>query len=967
MDANGTHFYLLLGQNDWGQCIDADTGIALGDAWRSSPLNEELTNFGWDDSRVELTLQPRLFQFVAAPKDTAPDLSQRRGAGRDRYGNWYWISDASNEILVNSAGTGMTSHFWSAGDTMRQHAEMGIRKGAFHAKQTAAPPPLQLAGLVVTEDHYLIAGVLQPAGLLVFDLHAGGPPQQLLWPAGVPFAPFDMAAMPGGGAWILDRVHKCYWALDRSLNFITRAQVEPSTAAPTTLFQPQHNAPPRSTIAPPSYTARTLEAAFPLALNDPIAIEALPDCSVLILDHVPGSAFSSIYRYVFAEQRGSVSTEIMQDLIEPDLQVTFRLHGYDIAFVPEHASVGAIDTPDGSGLVPDRLYVVADSGNQAYAFDLSLENGQLVMLPPPQLYYYPLRLFGGKGLVAAASLVYYDLADRWLALVGQARARYVEEATLFTPVNATGELAARPAFDGRTPDCTWHRLMLDASIAPGSQVQVWSRAANDEAALESTHWQAEPNLYRRGDGSELPFVPQSQSTHSGTWELLFQHAQGRYLQLKLTLSGNIRSTPRIRAMRIYYPRFSYLENYLPAVYREDDQSASFLDRFLANVEGFNTALEDKIAAVRVLFTVNNAPAEALEWLASWYGVFLDPTWSEAQQRLFLKHAMDFFRWRGTLRGLMMALRLAFEDCADESIFTDAGQTTTAGLYQIRIVEAYRTRFAPGVVYGDPTDMVGLRPVDAPVRWIPRLGQANLVQRFGDTVKNYLVPQVRDALYRQGAPGSVVTDYPIVAPADPTERNVWEQASRKVLGFVPAAQVYSAGDTQLWQDFLQRRYRRVDTLNAAHGITVTDFPQMPLYSVLPLDGAALQDWYQFESVILPMRQTAHRFTVLLPVTSTEDANNAEQQQRRALAQRIIDLEKPAHTAYEVKFFWAFFRIGEARLGSDTLIGRGSRAPELFPPLALGRDHLGESFLTPGHPYDVQDRFVLGRDRIESPER
>lgn len=964
MDANGTHFHLLLGQNDWEQCIDADTGVALGDAWSSSPFNEQMTNFGWDDARVELTLQPRLFQFVAAPKDTAPELSQRRGAGRDRYGNWYWISDASNEILVNSAGTGTTSHFWSASDIVRQHVEMGVRKGAFHAKNVAAaPPPLQLAGLVVTEDHYLVAGVMEPAGLLIFDLHAGAAPQQVLWPPGVPFVPFDMAPMPNGGAWILDRVHKCYWALDRSLNLVTPAPMNQPVAAQANIFQSQQNGPPRATIAPSWRDAEAMEAAFPLALNDPIAIEALPDCSVLILDHVPGSAFSSIYRYVFAQQQGSVSTECMQDLIEPDLQAAFRLHGYDMAFVPEHISAGAIDTPDGAGLVPDRLYVVADSGNQAYAFNLSLENGQLVMLPPTQLYYYPLRLFGGKGLVAAASLVYYDFTDRWLALVGQARSRYVEEATLLTPLNAPGAPGARTAFDGRIPDCTWHRLMLDASISPDTEVQVWSRAANDEATLQGAAWQTEPDLYRRGDGSELPFAPQSQSTHSGTWELLFQHAQGRYLQLKLTLSGNMRSTPRIRAMRVYYPRFSYLEHYLPAVYREDDQSASFLDRFLANIEGFNTAIEDKIAAVRVLFTVYSAPAEALEWLASWYGVFLDPAWSEAQQRLFLKHAMDFFRWRGTLRGLLMALRLAFEDCADESIFTDPGGTTTAGLYQIRIIEAYRTRFTPGVVYGDPTDMVGLRPVDAPLRWIPRLGQANLVQRFGDTVKNYLVPQVRDALPGQSVTGGVVTGYPIVAPTDPTERSVWEQASLKVLGFVPAAQVDSAEDTQLWQDFLQRRYRRVDALNAAHGITVADFAQMPLYSALPLDGAALQDWYQFEAIILPMRRGAHQFTVLLPVTSTEDANSPEQQQRRDLAQRIIDLEKPAHTTYQVKFFWAFFRIGEARLGSDTLIGRGSRAPELFPPMVLGQDHLGESFLAAGHPYNVQDRFVLGRDRIE----
>jgi phage tail-like protein len=962
MDANGTRFHLLLGQDDWAQCKDADTAIQLDDAWNGSPTSAEATNFGWDDAPKELTLQPRLFQFVAAPKDTPAQLGQRRGAGRDSYGNWYWVGDSKREVLVNSSGTGVTSHFWSADDTVEQPTVTGVQKGAFHPKESVAPPhPLQLAGLTVTEDHYLVVGVLEPAGLLIFDLHAGGGPQQVLWPAGEPFVPFDMAPMHGGGAFILDRVHKCYWALDRSLNIMTGPQVAAaSVPGEISLFQPKDAGIAPLTVSPPSQAAGV---ALPLALNDPIAIEGLPDCSVLILDHVPGSPFSSIYRYVFAQQYGMVSTALMKDVIEQDRQATFRLHGYDIAFVPEHPPLDAIEVLDSTALVPDRLYVVSDDGNQAYAFNLSLEGEQLVMTLPSHLYYYPMRLFGGKGLVASATLAYYDYGDSWIPLVGQARSRYVEEATLLTPLNANGVAGKRSAFDGSLPDCTWHRLLFDASIPSGTQVQIWSRAANSEGDLEKLPWQAEPPLYQRNDGSELPFAQSSRVGNTGTWELLFQQAQGRYLQLKLKLSSNARSTPHIRAMRIYFPRFSYLDHYLPALYREDSHSASFLDRFLANVEGFNTAIEDKIVAVRSLFNICSTPAGALEWLANWFGVFLDPAWSEAKQRLFLKHAMGFFRWRGTMRGLQMALRLALEDCVDESIFTDAAQESMQELYSIRIVEAYRTRFAPGVVFGDPTDLEGLRPTPPLVRWVPQLGRARLVQDFDAAVQEHLVPSIRNTLLRQGITVKVATDYPISPPADSLDRGVWGQASRKVLGFVPAAQVDSATDTQIWQDFLQRRYRRVDALNTAHQVAVSDFTEMPLYAQLPLDGAALQDWYQFETIVLPMRKAAHRFTVLLPVDSTEEANSPQQLQRRELARRIIELEKPAHTSFEVKFYWAFFRIGEARLGLDTLMNSGSRAPQLFPPLTLGRDSLGESFLAPGHPYNVADRFVLGRDRLE----
>ena len=39
--------------------------------------------------------------------------------------------------------------------------------------------------------------------------------------------------------------------------------------------------------------------------------------------------------------------------------------------------------------------------------------------------------------------------------------------------------------------------------------------------------------------------------------------------------------------------------------------------------------------------------------------------------------------------------------------------------------------------------------------------------------------------------------------------------------------------------------------------------------------------------------------------------------------IVDIEKPAHTDFEVKPYWALFQVGTARLWFDTVIGEGSR--------------------------------------------
>ncbi len=964
MDANGTRFHLLLGKDDWSSCTDTSDihrPVILGDAWKA----DDISALAWDAERMELTLQPLLLPVPA--QGTLYQPEQRRGSARDRYGNWYWIDQTKQELLVSPVGTGTTTHFWSAADGLQRIPTP--TPGSFQPMQSKpSPSALQLGGLTVTTDHYLVVGVIDPAGLLIFDLYAGGSPRQVYWPEGVPFVPFDMAPHPCGGVWILDRVAKQYWALDRLFYVMTQGQANSSPSSqPHGIFQPQDGSSSNTASHPiPSVLKITNSDALPLTAHDPIALEALPDGTVLIIDSNPGHSFSLIYRYHFAQQLGNpVSTEAMKDLIEKDKQPLFHLRGYDFAFVPEHTN------PSDRTPVSDRLYIVSEEGNQSYAFTLSLQGEQLIMQPHRE--YLPMRLFAGKGLVAAETQPYYDLTDRWIPLIEQPRPLYALNATLHTPpssLSISGAISGatlssnlRPAFDGRTPDCVWHRLMLDACIPLGAQVQVWSRTADDQAGLATKGWQQEPPLYKRSDGSELPFVNQSSSGYD-TWELLLQQARGRYLQIQLRLSGNRRTTPHIRALRIYYPRFSYLEHYLPAIYREDKSSASFLERFLANIEGFFTTIEDKIANVQLLFTVASTPPETLEWLANWFGVALDPSWGEVKQRLFLKHAMDFFRYRGTIRGLRMALRLALEDCPDETIFTD---TTEQRLQQVRIVEKYRTRYAPGVVFGDPSELAGPRLVMPMQRWNPQQGRATLLLRYADFLQQLLQQSRRVAEFPLNAQDAWQQFAQEVLGIDPSTvtsqtqdwqsrvQSAWQQFTYDTLGFVPTAlpgnQVYE----QRWQQFLLHRYGSVSNLNTAYSSNVSDFAQVALFAVLPSDGAPLLDWYQFEAIVLTMYNTAHRFTVLLPSVDLETI--AEQQRRQDLVQRIIDLEKPAHTTFEVKFYWAFFRVGEARLGEDTLLDQGSRVPQLMTPMTLGQAYLSESYIASGHP---QDRTILGRD-------
>lgn len=922
MDANQTRYQLLLGHDDWSACQDGDLGTVLAQEWASAPPHR--SQLDWDPERQELTLKPRLFMFRPPPKDNPPRPEDRRGAGRDRYGNWYWIDASRGQVLVTSAGSGGTTVFWP----VAQAPAVPDRTGSFQRLDPApARPDPIYSGLAVTADHYLVVGIITPSqsgGLLVFDLHAGGGPQTLAWPAGVSFVPFDISPRPGGGVWILDRLNKRLWGLDRRLNPTGPA---PAPAGPDA-FQPLGGGTPHSSAPLPYPPGFSLPVSSPVEASDPIAVETLPDDSALILDRVPDGCFSSVGLYRRGQLVGQpVSFAVSAGLVETPDGDPFCLHGHDLAFVGEHV------TADGEAQL-DRIYVAAADGNQAIAFNISLgpasplaEDDQLILVPLKD--YFPMRLYAGGGLVAAGDQAYYDFSNgknapvRWVPLVAQPRPRYSELGTLDTMLQAGDAAGGRPAFDGRIPDCTWHRLDLDGCIPPGTAVQIWSRAANTQAELAQSQWRPEPQPYLRRDGSELPYLARVKpKPGEGTWELLLQQARGRYLQVRLQLSGNGRSSPRLRALRAYYPRFSYLEHYLPATYRQDPLSADFLDRFLANFEGFYTAIEDRIAAVQVLFDLRTVPPEALEWLASFYGIVFDPAWNTAQQYLLVKYAMQFFQYRGTIPGLQMVLYLALNAIPDEavvaSVFNSGDPEKALDLCGVRIVERFRTRQAPAVVFGDPSS-VGTTLGG---------GQAKVAFR---------------------------------PPAN------WQLAPGEV-GYLPSLNLSGLDPDVVqsaWQDFLLRRYRQVNVLNRAHGSYWNTFSRVPMPGYLPFVGSLTRDWYLFENVVLAMHRTAHRFTVMLPASRDLEADSPEHQRRLDLVRRIVELEKPAHTIFDVRFYWAMFRIGEARLGLDTLVDLGGRNPALMPGMILGQGHLSEGALAPGHPQDVKNRSVLGRDRLSPP--
>jgi phage tail-like protein len=919
VDANGTHFHLVLGRDDW-----------LGPGASVEPTDALV----WHEPDHTLRFAQVPFDVPERESNRRVSLGDRRGAAIDRYGNVYWIGSAHDRVLVQPAGSREVHTFWPADDPCLPPAADDFVEVA-----PAEPEPQRLSGLAVSHAHHLVVGLPDLPGVLVFDLHGGGPPIVVDWPE--PFSPIDLAACPDGGAWVLDGTFEPgasrLWRLDAGFRVEDLANVgAPQEPEPT--FVPADGPGTGTGGDAPAHTPPLVGRPLTLTTTHAVAIVTLPDGSALVLDR-GGDGDPVLVRHLVD---GAVG--------EP---LAFAIPGgapVDLAYLPDEEGEGVAGT----------AFVVGEQGDQTIAFALDAAASGLTRL----VRYLPMRLFSGKALVAGRGRVHYDLGDRWLPLVDRRHPRYRTQATLVLGLAGAGPAdgSADGPFDAGEPGTVWHRLAIDARSPAGTSLRVEARAADDLAGLDAAPWRPQPPVYRRAGESEVAYhrFGERDAGDAGTYELLFQRTVGRLLQLRLTLAGDGRRTPALWSLRAHAPRFSYLDAYLPAVYREDPDSASFLERYLANVEGLFTGFEGRIEHAQVLLRPDTLDAEHLGWLASWLGIAVDGGWDEGRVRLLLQHAVDLYGRRGTRRALIEAIRLATDACPDHLIF----DRSSSPAFGVRVVEAFRTRSVPGVAFGDPSDVSGPRLVPEDERWTPGQGRSELDRRWRDHLAARYggAAAVAEAWGRSVGTGAGDTFTEPVRPLTPTREVEARDRARFLTQDVGITYAeVGLADLGRWREFLVQRHRRISALNDAWGRTGSG--RLPAFShvalpssSLPDADGALRDWLRFVSGYLPAREAAHRFTVLVPVRP-EEADDVRED-RVARVRQVVDAERPAHTAFEVRPYWAAFRVGEARLGHDTVLGEGSR----FLAIVLGEHRLAAGHVSGRHPWNVPDRFVVGRERV-----
>jgi phage tail-like protein len=117
-----------------------------------------------------------------------------------------------------------------------------------------------------------------------------------------------------------------------------------------------------------------------------------------------------------------------------------------------------------------------------------------------------------------------------------------------------------------------------------------------------------------------------------------------------------------------------LADTLPALFQEDDFTQRFMSAFDAALAPIFATLDNLPAYLDPWL----APEDFLEWLAGWFGIALDESWSLDRRRALVARAFDFYRMRGTGSGLKAQLEVLTGGTVELHETGGVAISTTAG-------------------------------------------------------------------------------------------------------------------------------------------------------------------------------------------------------------------------------------------------------------------------------------------------
>lgn len=226
----------------------------------------------------------------------------------------------------------------------------------------------------------------------------------------------------------------------------------------------------------------------------------------------------------------------------------------------------------------------------------------------------------------------------------------------------TGRFVGR--FDLASTGAEWCRVHLEyGDVPPGTRVVL--RYITTDRDIPEDKWACGCGIECNcGNDDQCINGWQRVSTEtSRPSDILLKLSGHRFLWLGLELVGSQFAAPTVRSVKVSLSHESYI-HHLPTIYRENEPSAMFLERFLSIFEDTFGDIDHAITTLTRYFDPEAIPSH-LSWLGSWLAIAEDEAWSEQSKRQLIAEAPNLFKKRGTRAGLLRLLEI-YLDGEEES-------------------------------------------------------------------------------------------------------------------------------------------------------------------------------------------------------------------------------------------------------------------------------------------------------------
>jgi phage tail-like protein len=217
---------------------------------------------------------------------------------------------------------------------------------------------------------------------------------------------------------------------------------------------------------------------------------------------------------------------------------------------------------------------------------------------------------------------------------------------------------------------------------------------------------------------------------------LIRLPERRYAWVGIQLESEGAGSPAIEQIRLDYDVPSYLEH-LPEIYRDEDEDDALLARYLAMVASLFDDVEAGIDRLPALVDPAGTSRAWLYKLARWLGLDISPRWSEAELRDAITHAYGDAARRGTVAGLLAAIRryAGMEPIIEEPIIQ-------AGWWALAERESPAAERETSLL-GVSTVLVAAEPAGAVLGATATVGRSHLIpgEQFGSPLFDGLAHRV----------------------------------------------------------------------------------------------------------------------------------------------------------------------------------------------------------------------------------